>query len=99
MISCGFNVYRTALVQQLFRRLTRFGVPRATLVVLVRCGGGDLVLPSEAAAPADLLLIDGDKQNGAAGEALDQLLVVKVIDGRGQPMAGQLVAFTLATEA
>ena len=85
-------------MQQLFRGLGRLGVPLCTLFLLARCGGSDLTLPSET-APSDLVLVDGNNQNGAAGEPLANPLVVKVTDGRGQPVQGQKVAFALASEA
>jgi hypothetical protein len=85
-------------VQQLFRGLGRLGVPLCTLLLLARCGGSDLTLPSET-APADLALIDGNLQNGTAGEPLPNPIVVKVTDRRGQPVPGQKVVFALVTEA
>jgi Big-like domain-containing protein len=85
-------------VQQLFRGLGRLGVPLCTLFLLARCGGSDLTLPSETAA-ADLALVDGNNQNGTAGEPLDNPIVVKVTDRRGQPVPRQKVVFVLVTEA
>ena len=85
-------------MQQLFRGLGRLGVPLCTLFLLARCGGSDLTLPSET-APADLALIDGNLQNGTAGEPLPNPIVVKVTDRRGQPVPGQKVVFALVTEA
>jgi Big-like domain-containing protein len=85
-------------VQQLFRGLARLGVPLCTLVLLAHCGGGDLTLPSET-APADLVLVDGNNQNGPPGERLTLPLVVRVTDRRGEPVRGQRVAFALATAA
>jgi hypothetical protein len=55
-------------------------------------------LPSDN-GPAELVLVTGNNQNGAAGEPLDSLLVVKVTDRRGEPIEGQRVVFTVATEA
>jgi hypothetical protein len=85
-------------VQQLFRGLGRLGVPLGTLFLLARCGGSDLTLPSET-APADLALVDGNNQNGTAGEPLPNPIVVKVTDRRGQPVPAQKVVFALVTEA
>ena len=50
-------------MQQLYRGLSRLGVPICTLLLLARCGGSDLTLPSET-GPADLALVDGNNQNG-----------------------------------
>ena len=50
----------------------------------MRCGGSDLTFPSET-APADLALVDGNNQNGMAGQPLTNPIVVKVTDRRGQP--------------
>jgi len=55
-------------------------------------------LPSET-GPADLVMVDGDKQNGAPGEKLTNPLVVMVTNRRGDPVPGQRVAFTMLTEA
>ena len=85
-------------MQQLFRGLGRLGVPLCTLFLLARCGGSDLTLPSET-APADLALVDGNNQNGTAGQPLTKPIVVKVTDRRGQPVPRQKVAFALVTEA
>jgi Big-like domain-containing protein len=85
-------------VQQLFRGLGRLGVPLCTLSLLAHCGGSDLTLPSETAA-SGMVLVDGNFQSGVAGEPLIKPLVVKVTDRRGQPVAGQKVAFVLVTDA
>jgi Big-like domain-containing protein len=85
-------------VQLRFRGLARFGVPFCTLVLLAHCGGSELTLPSETAA-TDLVLIDGNFQNGVVGEPLTKPLIVKVTDRRGQPVRGQRVAFVLVTDA
>jgi hypothetical protein len=75
-----------------------WAAPLVALLVLVRCGGDDLNLPSEA-DPAELALVDGNNQRGAAGELLEQPLVVLVKDRRGQPVEQQRVAFRLGSEA
>lgn len=77
---------------------TRWAAPLVAVLCLVRCGGDDLTLPSEA-APAELALVDGNNQSGAAGELLERPLVVLVKDRRGVPVARQQVAFRLASEA
>ena len=73
-------------------------MPLWSLFLLAHCGGNDLTLPSET-APSDLVLIDGNNQNGAAGQQLTNPIVVKVTDRRGQPVPRQKVAFTVVTEA
>lgn len=69
-----------------------------SLLLLAHCGGNDLTLPSET-APSDLVLVDGNNQNGAAGQPLTNPIVVKVTDRRGQPVPRQKVAFAVVTEA
>jgi hypothetical protein len=45
------------------------------------------------------VLVDGNNQNGAAGQPLTNPIVVKVTDRRGQPVPRQKVAFAVVTEA
>lgn len=78
----------------LLRRIGRNGAVFGALVVLAHCGGTDLTLPSDT-SPATISKIDGDKQNGSAGAALDAPLIVKVIDRRSKPVANLRVAFTI----
>ena len=67
----------------------------ALLVAAAGCGGGsDLTLPG--GDPAAVTLIQGDEQNGRAGEALPQPLVVSVTDGTGRPIDGATVVFVLS---
>ncbi len=67
----------------------------ALLVAAAGCGGGsDLTLPG--GDPAAVTLIQGDEQNGRAGEALPQPLVVSVTDGTGRPIDGATVVFALS---
>ncbi len=58
------------------------------------CGGGDLVLPSNA-APAAAVALRGDDQTGPPGAALPNLLVVKVTDAEDAPVREARVAFSL----
>jgi adhesin/invasin len=53
------------------------------------------VLPSEG-EPADIAVVQGDGQNGRAGEALPQPLIFEVTDGTGRPVAGATVVAELA---
>jgi hypothetical protein len=65
--------------------------------LLPQCGGSDLTLPSET-APAALAVVDGNNQQGAAGQPLTNPLVVEVRDRRGLPVPDQQVAFKLAIQ-
>jgi adhesin/invasin len=67
----------------------------AAALGLAACGGEDLVLPSEG-EPADIVVVQGDGQNGRAGEALPQPLILEVTDGTGRPVAGATVVVELA---
>ena len=69
-----------------------------TIAALGGCGGSDLVLPGDG-TPAELLMINGDGQSGAAGAPLADSLEVRVRDDRGDPLPGQTVTFVLDTEA
>ena len=75
--------------------LGSFGIVLATLL---GCGGSDLVLPGNG-TPADLRLVNGNEQTGPAGSPLAQPLQVKVVDDRGNPLSGHIVAFALDTDA
>ena len=72
-----------------------FGIVLATLL---GCGGSDLILPGNG-TPADLKLVNGNEQTGPAGLPLAQPLQVKVVDDRGNPLSGHIVAFALDTDA
>ena len=63
------------------------------LAALISCGEG-LVLPEDG-APAELRLIRGDDQSGAAGAPLPDSLEVRVLDARGNALPRQTVTFTL----
>ena len=80
------------------RILSRWGAALLYLPLLARCAGDDLTLPGET-GPAELALVDGNNQRGAAGEPLERPLVVLVSDRRGQPVPEQRVAFRLASDA
>lgn len=67
------------------------------LTAAAACGGSDLVLPgpgSNASAAADIEIVTGNGQSGAAGTMLPDSIVVKVTDGTGAPLPGQLVEFS-----
>jgi len=59
------------------------------------CGGGDLVLPSDG-DPASLEVASGDDQVGSIGAALEDSVVVRVMDQAGNAVAGQQVSWTVA---
>lgn len=65
---------------------------------LLGCGGSDLTLPADG-APAAITMVNGDNQVGAAGSPLAAPLEVRVVDGRGDPVPNQSVAFTLDSDA
>ena len=73
-----------------------FGIVVAA--ALVSCGGDDLVLPGET-GPAEIAVVTGNNQRGPAGEPLQDSLVVRVRDRRGQALPNARVAFTLEPEA
>lgn len=67
------------------------------LIAAAACGGSDLVLPgpgSNTSSAADIEIIEGNGQSGAAGTVLPDSIVVRVTDGTGAPLPGQLVEFS-----
>ncbi|HET8634205.1 MAG TPA: Ig-like domain-containing protein [Gemmatimonadales bacterium] len=72
---------------------------RALLAVLVpmlviACGGDDLVLPSEGTA-ASISITRGNNQTGTVGGALADSLQVRVLDKAGRPVPNQPVAWAV----
>ena len=63
-----------------------------SVLALVSCGGGDLVLPNET-GPASVSASAGDGQSGTVGGALTDPIVLKVVDRQGQPVTGVRVTF------
>jgi hypothetical protein len=63
-----------------------------TGAALLACGGSDLVLPNEGVA-ARIDIVQGDGQTATVGSALPENLVVRVLDSRDRPVAGQRVDF------
>ena len=52
-----------------------------------------------AGPPAEMVVLGGDGQSGPVGEPLRDPLVVKVVDGRGKAVRGQLVNWRVTTGA
>ena len=68
-----------------------------SLMFLGGCGSGDgIILPSDG-EPAEIAILEGDKQKGRVGEPLNDPLVVEVTDARGRPVSGATVAFELTS--
>ena len=63
------------------------------LAVLLGCGGDGVTLPNQG-TPSAIAVVRGDRQNGAAGEALSDSLVVRVTDKFGDPVSGAEVTWT-----
>jgi hypothetical protein len=76
------------------RRIGLIGAMFGALVVLARCGGDDLTLPSDTKA-AEIRIYAGDNQDGSAGAPLRDPIVVEVLDQRGEPVPNQRVSFAL----
>ena len=79
-------------------RLGRTGAVIAALALLVRCGGSDLLLPSES-SPTTITKLNGDEQRGAVGAPLPDSVIVRIVDQRGTPVARQRVVFTPGQDA
>ncbi|HEX6104472.1 MAG TPA: Ig-like domain-containing protein [Gemmatimonadales bacterium] len=79
-------------------RLLRAVLSRVPILLAAACGGGDLLLPSDA-GPADIAIVQGNAQSGSAGSALADSLVVRVTDGQDRAVRGLRVAFELGTGA
>jgi VCBS repeat-containing protein len=66
----------------------------ALLLSLAACGGDNLTLPSEG-EPAEIVIHEGNDQEGRVGEELEQDVVALVTDTRDRPVAGASVEFAL----
>ena len=77
-------------------RIVRRVVP--AVVLLLACGGGDLVLPSEG-EPATLEVVQGNGQSGRVGSALAEPIVARVTDSQDRPVTDAAVAFVLDAAA
>ncbi len=64
----------------------------ACALVVLSCGGDELLLPAEG-EPAALTIVQGDAQTGPIGGQLAEALVVRVTDTRGRPVTGTEVTF------
>ncbi|MEO6057086.1 MAG: Ig-like domain repeat protein [Gemmatimonadales bacterium] len=76
-------------------RVTRRLAP--ALVLLLSCGGGDLVLPAEG-EPAAIEVVQGDAQSGRVGLPLAEPVVGRVTDSQGRPVVDVSVAFAFTTD-
>ncbi|HEX6408483.1 MAG TPA: Ig-like domain-containing protein [Gemmatimonadales bacterium] len=79
-------------------RFGRTGAVIAAVALLVRCGGSDLLLPSES-GPATITKVKGDEQTGSVGAPLPDSVIVRIVDQRGTPVARQRVVFTPGPDA
>ncbi|HEX6367742.1 MAG TPA: Ig-like domain-containing protein [Longimicrobium sp.] len=69
--------------------LHRSALFAALLASAAACENGT----TAARPPAQLTIVSGDGQEGVVGQELRQPLVVRVMDGKGRPVAGQRVSF------
>jgi Bacterial Ig-like domain (group 1) len=72
-----------------------------TAVATLACGGDDLVLPTgetpSSRRPAALEIYSGNGLVGTSGMALEQPVIVQVVDQEGAGLAGQTVSWSVAT--
>ncbi len=68
----------------------------AAVLTLSACGGGNLVLPGDVAAPSDLVMVAGDGQSARTGSELPASLVVRVVDDQGNPVPAATVTWSVA---
>ena len=61
-------------------------------LLLVGCGGADLVLPGDG-EPAAIQILQGDAQSGRVGVELARPVIARVTDSQGRPVTGARVAF------
>ncbi len=61
------------------------------LFFLAACRGDDLTLPGTG--DPTLTIVAGDQQTAAVGEFVPEPLVVRLVDGAGNPIAGATVSF------
>ena len=70
---------------------TRNLLTSGALLAALGCGAGDLTLPGATGPATDLLLISGDEQSAEPGDDLPSPLVVRVVDGQGNPVRSAAV--------
>jgi hypothetical protein len=76
------------------RRLLGSAPPLGLLLAgLAACGGGNLALPNQG-QPSEITVVRGNRQSGTTGEPLGDSLVVRVLDGFGDPVVGAEVTWT-----
>ncbi|HEU5041547.1 MAG TPA: hypothetical protein VFT84_12030 [Gemmatimonadales bacterium] len=72
--------------------LARPALGSLTALLLLACGGDDLLLPSSG-TPAELRLVSGDLQQAEAGSPLPDPLIVAAVDAKGRPVEGSRILF------
>ena len=90
---CGATHTRPMLREIALRRA--LGVVAPLALIVGACGGGDLALPSDS-DNEHLVLIDGDEQEGLAGERLPGDLIVRLVDGAGVGIADREVSWVVS---
>lgn len=74
----------------------RAGLPVLALALAAAACGESPAAPAPAdSGPARFLIVSGNGQTGAAGEELPQPLVVRAVNGSGDPVPGRHVGFTV----
>jgi hypothetical protein len=68
------------------------------VVLLLACGGADLVLPGDA-EPAAIEVLQGSPQSGRVGSALSEPVVARVTDSQGRPVVAARVALVFTSAA
>jgi hypothetical protein len=66
-----------------------------TMVAAVGCGSTDLVLPSDG-GPVQIVVLQGDHQEGIAGAPVEDSLVVRLVDTVGIGIPGRAVTWAVS---
>lgn len=75
-------------------RASRVVLSGVTWATIASCGGGDKPAgPRESPPPAELEVVAGNYQTAPVATQLADPLVVRVLDGAGAPVRGQLINF------
>jgi hypothetical protein len=65
------------------------------MVAAVGCGSADLVLPSDG-GPVQVMMLQGDNQEGSAGAPVRDSLVVRLVDTAGVGVPGRTVTWAVS---